>query len=64
MHGDADRLARVGDAGRCRVSDDAKRLPLAALGVMEFGAVRATLKGYSRPGEANARAENKANIKW
>ncbi|MGV3623428.1 MAG: DUF3108 domain-containing protein [Archangium sp.] len=46
------------------VSDDAKRLPLAALGVMEFGAVRATLKGYSRPGEANTRAENKANIKW
>lgn len=46
------------------VSDDAKRLPLAALGVMEFGAVRATLNGYSRPGEANTRAENKANIKW
>lgn len=46
------------------VSDDARRLPLAALGVMEFGAVRATLKGYSRPGEANTRAENKANIKW
>ncbi len=46
------------------VSDDAKRLPLAALGVMDFGAIRATLKGYSRPGEANTRAENKANIKW
>ncbi len=46
------------------VSDDARRLPLAALGIMEFGAVRATLKGFSRPGEANARAENKANIKW
>lgn len=46
------------------VTDDAKRLPLAALGVMEFGAVRATLKGYSRPGEANTRAETKANIKW
>ena len=46
------------------VSDDTKRLPLAALGVMDFGAIRATLKGYSRPGEANTRAENKANIKW
>lgn len=46
------------------ITDDARRLPLAALGVMEFGAVRATLKGYSRPGEANTRSENKANIKW
>lgn len=46
------------------VSDDARRLPLAALGMIDLGAVRATLKGYSRPGEKSARAENKANIKW
>ncbi|MDP1829886.1 MAG: DUF3108 domain-containing protein [Archangium sp.] len=46
------------------ISDDAKRLPLAALGMIDFGAVRATMKAYSRPGESSTRAENKANIKW
>ena len=46
------------------ISDDAKRLPLAALGMIDFGAVRATLKGYSRPGESSTHAENKGNIKW
>ena len=46
------------------ISDDARRLPLAAMGVMEFGAVRATMKAYSRPGEATTRAQNKGDIKW
>lgn len=46
------------------VSDDARRLPLAALGMIDLGAVRATLKAFFRPGEKSARAENKANIKW
>ena len=46
------------------IGDDAKRLPLAALGMIDFGAVRATLKGYSRPGESSTHAENKGNIKW
>ncbi len=46
------------------ISDDARRLPLAAMGVMDFGAVRATMKGFTRPGEKTTRAENKANIKW
>ena len=46
------------------ISDDAKRLPLAALGMIDLGAVRATLKGVSRPGEKSARAQNKADIKW
>lgn len=46
------------------VSDDAKRLPLAALGMIDLGAVRATLKGFSRPGEKTTRAENKGDIKW
>jgi hypothetical protein len=46
------------------VSDDAKRLPLAALGMIDLGAVRATLKATSRPGEKAARAENKANLTW
>ena len=46
------------------ISDDARRLPLAAMGVMDFGAVRATMKAFTRPGEKTNRAENKANIKW
>jgi Protein of unknown function (DUF3108) len=46
------------------ISDDAKRLPLAALGMIDLGAVRATLKSFSRPGEKTTRAENKGNIKW
>ncbi len=46
------------------ISDDARRLPLAALGMIDFGAVRATMKAYSRPGEQGNRAENKGNIKW
>lgn len=46
------------------VTDDAKRLPLAALGMIDLGAVRATLKAWSRPGEKSNRAQNKADIKW
>jgi hypothetical protein len=46
------------------VSDDARRLPLAALGMIDLGAVRATLKSYSRPGEKTVKAENKGDIKW
>ncbi|HEY0881009.1 MAG TPA: DUF3108 domain-containing protein [Archangium sp.] len=46
------------------VSDDARRLPLAALGMIDLGAVRATLKAVSRPGEKSTRADNKADIKW
>lgn len=46
------------------VSDDARRLPLAALGMIDLGAVRATLKAVSRPGEKTTRADNKADIKW
>ncbi len=46
------------------ISDDARRLPLAALGTIDLGAVRATLTKVSRPGEKTARAENKANLTW
>ena len=46
------------------VSDDARRLPLAALGMIDLGAVRASMKSFSRPGEKTTRAENKGNIKW
>jgi len=46
------------------LSDDSRRLPLAALGVIDLGAIRATLTAYNRPGDKRARAENKGNIKW
>jgi hypothetical protein len=45
------------------ISDDARRLPLAALGAIDIGTVRATLSAYSRPGDGKAAAENKANLK-
>jgi len=47
------------------ISDDAKRLPLAAIGTIDLGAVRATLNGVSRPGEKRVRGENpKETLKW
>jgi hypothetical protein len=46
------------------ISDDARRLPLAAVGVIDLGTVRATLTGFSRPGDKSAKAEHKGNLKW
>lgn len=46
------------------ISADPRHLPLAALGMIDLGAVRATLKAFSRPGEKTTRAENKGDIKW
>lgn len=46
------------------ISADARRLPLAAMGVIDLGAVRATLTAVTRPGEAKSRAEPKQNLKW
>ncbi len=46
------------------ITDDARRLPLAAVGTVDLGAVRATLTAYSRPGEAPRRAEGKEDMKW
>lgn len=46
------------------ISDDARRLPLAAIGMIDLGAVRATLTAISRPRETSTRAENKGNLKW
>lgn len=46
------------------LSDDQRRLPLAAVGVIDLGAVRATLTAYARPGDKRARAENKGDMKW
>lgn len=46
------------------ISADPRRVPLAAMGVIDLGAVRATLTAVSRPGEAKKRAEPKQNLKW
>ncbi|MDY7225238.1 DUF3108 domain-containing protein [Hyalangium rubrum] len=46
------------------ISDDARRLPLVAVGTIDLGAVRATLTSYSRPGEKTQRAQGKEDLKW
>lgn len=46
------------------ITDDPRRLPLAALGAIDLGTVRATLTGFNRPGDKGATAESKANLKW
>ncbi|MGQ0506660.1 MAG: DUF3108 domain-containing protein, partial [Myxococcaceae bacterium] len=46
------------------ISDDARRLPLAAMGAIDLGAVRATLTGFSQPGKARVKAQGKESIKW
>jgi hypothetical protein len=47
------------------ISDDARRLPLVAVGTLDLGAVRATLTAYTRPGEKEKRAEKgKEQLKW
>jgi hypothetical protein len=46
------------------ISDDDQRLPLAAVGVMDLGTVRATLTGWSRPGQAPKKAQGAESIKF
>jgi hypothetical protein len=47
------------------ISTDARRLPLAAVGTMDLGAVRATLVAFSRPGEKRVRAADPIeSLKW
>lgn len=47
------------------ITDDAKRLPLAAVGVIDLGAVRATLVRYERPWEhERAKAARKETLKF
>jgi len=46
------------------ITDDPRRLPLAALGAIDLGTIRATLTGFSRPGDKQTRAEPKGNLKW
>ena len=46
------------------ITDDERRLPLAAVGTIDLGAVRATLTSYSRPGEKAQQAQGKEQLKW
>jgi hypothetical protein len=46
------------------ITDDERRLPLAAVGSIDLGAVRATLTSYSRPGEKAKQAQGKEQLKW
>jgi hypothetical protein len=45
------------------ISADGKRLPLVAMGVIDLGAVRATLTAFTRK-DQKARAEGKETLKW
>jgi hypothetical protein len=46
------------------ISDDARRLPLAAVGAIDLGAVRATLTSVTRPGEKRLEAGGMEDFKW
>jgi hypothetical protein len=46
------------------ISDDARRLPLVAMGVIDLGVVRATLSAYNRPKDKKVRAEGMETLKW
>ncbi|XXF75848.1 DUF3108 domain-containing protein [Myxococcaceae bacterium GXIMD 01537] len=46
------------------LSDDARRLPLAAVGTIDIGTVRATLTSVARPGEKRQEAGGKEDFKW
>jgi hypothetical protein len=46
------------------ISDDGKRLPLVAVGAIDLGAVRATLKSYVRPRERAAYGQGTETLKW
>lgn len=46
------------------ISDDARRLPLVAVGSIDLGAVRATLTRYARPGERVHVAQPARDLSW
>jgi hypothetical protein len=46
------------------ISDDARRLPLVAVGAIDLGAVRAVLSAFSRPGDKAERADRGRSLKW
>jgi len=45
------------------ISDDAKRLPLVTMGVIDIGAIRATLTAITRP-DTRKRAQGKESLTW
>ncbi len=66
LSGEAVRLTNPAQRREVHVwiSDDERRLPLAALGAIDLGAVRATLTGFSRPGDRKARSQGSSTLKW
>jgi len=46
------------------ISDDPRRLPLAVMGIMDWGTIRATLIEVARPGEKRRRVEGQETLKW
>jgi hypothetical protein len=66
LQGEAVRVDRPASRREIHIwiSDDERRLPLAALGMMDLGVVRATLAAFDRPGEASVKAEGKETLKW
>lgn len=46
------------------LTDDARRLPLAAVGVIDLGTIRATLTAYARPGDKRDKLPGKETMKW
>ncbi len=46
------------------ISDDQRHLPLAIVGAIDLGAVRARLTAFSRPGDKRVRAQGKETLKW
>lgn len=66
LSGTAVRLDRPSQKREVHVwiSDDARRLPLAAVGAIDLGAVRATLSSVSRPGEKRMEAQGTEDLKW
>lgn len=46
------------------ISDDDRRLPLVAVGVIDLGVVRATLSAFDRPGDKRVRADGAESMKW
>ena len=46
------------------ITDDARRLPVVAVGSLDFGAIRATLTAVARPGEKPGRAPGAQSLTW
>lgn len=66
LAGTAVRLDRPSQTREVHVwiTDDDRRLPLAAVGAIDLGAVRLTLSSVKRPGEKPMEAQGKEDLKW